>query len=67
MTALNDSAPVGTATYRIEDIARLLACSTRTAWRLADSGKIPGKIKLTGRLVRFSKKAVDCWLNGGGK
>ena len=56
--------PTAPACYSIDDIAELLKCSTRTAWRLIDAGKIPGRLRLSGRLVRFSKTAVDRWLQG---
>jgi predicted DNA-binding transcriptional regulator AlpA len=52
------------ATYTIANIARLAQCSERHAWRLADLDLIPGRIKGLGRLVRFSKCAVDAWLAG---
>jgi excisionase family DNA binding protein len=52
------------ATYTIGDIARLTQSSERHIWRLNDMGKIPGRIKGLGRLVRFAKSAVDAWLAG---
>jgi excisionase family DNA binding protein len=52
------------ATYTIADIARLTQSSERHVWRLNDQGNIPGRIKGLGRLVRFSKSAVDAWLAG---
>jgi excisionase family DNA binding protein len=50
--------------YTVADIARLTQSSERHIWRLSDQGKIPGRIKGLGRLVRFSKAAVDAWLAG---
>jgi excisionase family DNA binding protein len=52
------------ATYTVQDIARLTQSSERHIWRLADQGKIPGRIRGLGRLVRFSRAAVDAWLAG---
>jgi excisionase family DNA binding protein len=52
------------ATYTVPDIARLTQTSERHVWRLADRALIPGRIKGLGRLVRFSKAAVDGWLAG---
>jgi len=52
------------ATYTVADIACLTQSSERHVWRLNDQGKIPGRIKGLGRLVRFSKSAVDAWLAG---
>jgi excisionase family DNA binding protein len=61
----------GTATYTIADIARLTQSSERHIGRLHAQGKIPGRIPDLGRVVRFSKSAVDAWLAGqavtGGK
>jgi excisionase family DNA binding protein len=52
------------ATYTVADIARLTQSSERHVWRLNDQGKIPGRIRGLGRLVRFSRAAVDRWLAG---
>jgi excisionase family DNA binding protein len=52
------------AAYTVADIARLTQSSTRHIWRLNDQGKIPGRIRGLGRLVRFSRAAVDAWLAG---
>ncbi len=56
--------PTATATYTVADIARLTQSSERHVHRLNDLGKIPGRIKGLGRLVRFSRAAVDAWLAG---
>ncbi len=50
-------------TYTIGQIAELLHCSLRHARRLDADGTLPGRIVL-GRLVRFSRRQVDAWLNG---
>ena len=52
------------ATYTVADIARLTQSSQRHVWRLHDQNKIPGRVKGLGRLVRFSRAAVDAWLAG---
>ena len=52
------------ATYTVPEIAHLTQTSERHVWRLVDRGLIPGRIKGLGRLVRFSKSAVDAWLAG---
>jgi excisionase family DNA binding protein len=56
--------PTASATYTVPDIAALAQASDRHIWRLVDAGKVPGRIKGLGRLVRFSKAAVDAWLAG---
>jgi excisionase family DNA binding protein len=62
--ALAAAPPTATATYTIADLARLTQSSERHVHRLNDLGRIPGRIKGLGRLVRFSKAAVDAWLAG---
>jgi len=52
------------AAYSMRDVARLTQTSERHIARLADQGLIPGRIKGLGRLVRFSRVAVDVWLAG---
>jgi len=59
-TAKFDATP---AAYTVADIARLMQCSVRHAWRLAHRGVVPGRIHTLGRLVRFSRVAVDDWLS----
>jgi excisionase family DNA binding protein len=64
-TAAAPGSPPTPATYTVPDIAQLTQTSERHIWRLADRGLIPGRIKGLGRLVRFSKAAVDAWLVSG--
>lgn len=52
-----------TGTYTIEQLATMLHCSLRHARRLDADGLIPGRLTF-GRLVRFSKRKVDSWLDG---
>ena len=63
-TARATESPSATATYTVAEMARLTQTSERHVWRLNDQGRIPGRIKGLGRLVRFSKSAVDAWLAG---
>lgn len=48
----------------VQDVATLLNCSSRTVYRLADSGRMPRPVKL-GALVRWSKAAVEQWIAAG--
>jgi excisionase family DNA binding protein len=64
LTAAAPEPSTGPATYTVPDIAQLAKASERHIWRLADAGKIPGRIRGLGRLVRFSRAAVDAWLAG---
>lgn len=54
---------VQSGTYTIEQLAGLLNCSLRHARRLDADGTIPGRMTF-GRLVRFSRRQVDAWLDG---
>ena len=46
----------------VKDMARLLACSTRTIYRLADRGAIPGPARIGG-LLRWPRHVVDRWID----
>jgi excisionase family DNA binding protein len=48
----------------VKAVAALLACSTRTCYRLADGGLMPRPRKL-GALVRWSKADLDQWIAAG--
>jgi excisionase family DNA binding protein len=56
--------PLEPALLTADDVGRLLTCSRRTVYRLADSGRIPAPVRLGG-LVRWSRKALDEWLTDG--
>ena len=45
-------------------VARLLDCSPRTVYRLADSGRIPAPVRLGG-LVRWSRRGLEGWIEEG--
>jgi excisionase family DNA binding protein len=63
-TSTTPEPSVSSATYTVHDIANLTKSSERHVWRLVDQGLVPGRIKGLGRLVRFSRGAVDEWLAG---
>lgn len=46
----------------VEELAQLTTISTRTLYRWAEEGKIPGKTKLGGRLV-FRESEIERWLD----
>jgi excisionase family DNA binding protein len=50
----------------VRAVARLLGCSTRHVYRLADAGRMPPPLKL-GALVRWPHRAVEDWIAGGCK
>lgn len=45
-------------------VAEMLGCSQRHVFRLADSGKMPGPIKL-GSLVRWPASSIRQWIDQG--
>ncbi len=48
----------------VDDVARLLACSSRSVYRLSDSGRMPRPLKIGG-MVRWSAAALSDWLANG--
>lgn len=48
----------------VDVVAGKLSCSPRHVYRLSDAGKIPSPLKL-GSLVRWSRKAIDEWIDAG--
>jgi len=48
----------------VGEVARMLSCSPRTIYRLADSGRMPRPMRL-GTLVRWSREALEQWIADG--
>jgi excisionase family DNA binding protein len=48
----------------VNDVAKLLACSSRHVYRLCDGGLMPRPLKL-GALNRWPKPDIENWLNDG--
>ena len=46
------------------DVAKLLRCSSRTVYRLADSGRMQPPVKL-GALVRWPREQIENWIAEG--
>ena len=63
MTQAAQETPTQSGTYTMEQLATMLNCSLRHARRLDAEGAIPGRMTF-GRLVRFSRRKVDAWLDG---
>jgi excisionase family DNA binding protein len=64
-TPLPCSAPAPPRTaYTPAEVAELLNCSVRHVQRLTRDNVIPGALRL-GRLIRYSRGAVDYWLACG--
>ena len=49
-------------TYTLKEVAQLMSCLLRHARRMDRNREIPGRLTF-GRLVRYSRKRVDAWLN----
>lgn len=48
----------------VHDVAKTLNCSSRTVYRLADSGRLPRPVKI-GSLVRWPEGQISNWINQG--
>lgn len=48
----------------VTQVGRLLNCSPRHVYRLADCGKLPRPIRL-GHLIRWSRTSIAAWVNAG--
>ena len=47
---------------RAADVAALLAISVKSVYRLASEGRLPGVVKLSDRIVRFSGPELEKWI-----
>ena len=45
-------------------VAKILACSPRSIYRLADAGRIPPPVRIGG-LVRWPRAALEQWIKEG--
>ncbi|MCC5831107.1 MAG: helix-turn-helix domain-containing protein [Phycisphaeraceae bacterium] len=52
------------AMLTIDQVARLLNCSTRTVYRLNDAGRMPRPVRL-GSLVRWNRSEIEQWIADG--
>ena len=48
----------------VRAVARLLNCSPRHVYRLADAGKMPAPLRLNA-LVRWNRAAILAWISEG--
>ena len=48
----------------VNEVGRLLGCSPRHVYRMADAGRMPRPVKL-GRLVRWSRVVLEKWIEAG--
>ena len=52
------------AMLTVGDVAKLMRCSARTVYRMADTGRMPKPVKL-GALVRWPRAVVENWIAEG--
>jgi len=52
------------ALMTIDEVARLLNCSTRTVYRLNDAGRVPRPVRL-GSLLRWNRRVIEQWIADG--
>jgi excisionase family DNA binding protein len=57
-------APGAPQLFDVAAVAEMLGCSPRHVYRLSDSGKMPGPVRL-GSLVRWSATAIREWIAAG--
>lgn len=50
----------------VKTVAQMLGCSSRTVYRLSDSGRMPRPVRL-GSLVRWRADEVRDWIDSGCK
>lgn len=48
----------------VRTVAAMLDCSPRHVYRLADSGRMPGPVRI-GCLVRWPRRSIREWIEGG--
>jgi excisionase family DNA binding protein len=65
LSACPETVPTATAVYTTAQVAALLQVDVRTLQRWDAAGKIPGKIRLPGRSVRFLRDVIDGWIATG--
>lgn len=61
---MNTSAQIQAEMLGVGAVAKILGCSTRHVYRLADRGAMPTPIKL-GALVRWSRAEIEDWIQSG--
>ncbi len=52
------------ALLRVDDLAKLLNCSARSVYRLADTGGIPLPVRIGG-MIRWPRNAIEEWIAQG--
>src|SRR5262249_42768935 len=61
LSAEPETIPVPSAVYTADQVAALLQIERRTLERWTSAGKVPGRLKLPGRAVRYRRDVIDQW------
>lgn len=56
--------PIPGGLLAVDDVAKLLSCSSRHVYRLSDSGRMPAPVKL-GKLCRWPSEGLKIWIATG--
>ena len=58
------SSAVSAVMLTIDDVAKLLQCSSRQVYRLSNAERMPRPVRL-GSLVRWNRQALEVWISEG--
>ena len=56
--------PAQSIMLTVDGVAKMLACSPRSIYRLADAGRIPQPVRIGG-LVRWPRAVLEQWIKEG--
>lgn len=59
-----DTDTMDRALLTVNDVAGMLSCSTRTIYRLTDSGRMPRPVRLNS-LLRWRRESIEIWISQG--
>lgn len=60
---MRDASLVPAVLIDARELARMLAVSAPTIWRMREAGKLPPAITLTSQCIRWKREAVLRWLD----
>ena len=63
-TVHNNPEPPSQPMLTVDGVAKMLACSPRSIYRLADAGRIPPPVRIGG-LVRWPRVSLEQWIAEG--
>ena len=60
-----DTGAAETDVLTVEELAKMLRISRASAYRAVGSGQVPGTVRINGKTLRVSRRAVVAWLAQG--